>query len=351
MSTGAVDRGVRRRQTIDGLPRDWVMVVLCTWFLGGVYLDGWAHTHGKVDESFFTPWHAVFYSGFLVVAGFLAWQVIRRRASGYPRPWALPSGYGLALVGALIFVCGGIGDMIWHELFGIEEDVEALYSPTHLLLVLGMWLMVSAPFGAAWQRMVPRSGWKQLAPMLLSLAFMLSVGTFITQIAHPLANLWGGGLLPRSPIWLFEEMGVVSLLFDAGLLMGFILLALRRWTLPPGALTLVVTCNAIAMGFLYHHGAYPLLHVAARAAAGAVADVILSQLRPSLQRLGALRLFAFVMPALISAFYFLTLQMAQGMWWSIHLWAGVIVLTGVTGLLLSYLLVPPPIPTGLQDVA
>ena len=46
MSTGAVDRGVRRRQTIDGLPRDWVMVVLCTWFLGGVYLDGWAHTHG-----------------------------------------------------------------------------------------------------------------------------------------------------------------------------------------------------------------------------------------------------------------------------------------------------------------
>ncbi|MEE8290351.1 MAG: hypothetical protein V3R80_02630, partial [Candidatus Tectomicrobia bacterium] len=150
---------------------------------------------------------------------------------------------------------------------------------------------------------------------------------------------------------LFEEMGVVSLLFDAGLLMGFVLLALRRWTLPPGALTLVVTCNAIAMGFLYHHGAYPLLHVAARATAGVVADVLLYKLRPSLQRLGALRLFAFVMPALISAFYFLALQMAQGMWWSIHLWAGVIVLTGVTGLLLSYLLVPPPIPTGSQDVA
>ena len=35
---------------------------------------------------------------------FHACQVIRRRASGYPLPWTLPSGYGLALVGVLIFV-------------------------------------------------------------------------------------------------------------------------------------------------------------------------------------------------------------------------------------------------------
>ena len=44
---------------------DWVMAVLSAWLLGGAFVDGWAHTHGKVDTTFFTPWHAAFYTGFL----------------------------------------------------------------------------------------------------------------------------------------------------------------------------------------------------------------------------------------------------------------------------------------------
>ena len=42
--------------------------------MGGVFLDGWAHAHGKVDRTFltcFTPWHAALYSGYLSVALFL----------------------------------------------------------------------------------------------------------------------------------------------------------------------------------------------------------------------------------------------------------------------------------------
>ena len=42
---------------------DWVMVVLGGWWLGGLYLDGWAHNHLSTTlESFLTPWHAAFYS-------------------------------------------------------------------------------------------------------------------------------------------------------------------------------------------------------------------------------------------------------------------------------------------------
>jgi len=59
---------------------------------------------------------------------------MRNHASGRPWSRALPAGYGLSLLGVLIFAAGGIGDMIWHVLFGIEADVEALLSPTHLLL-------------------------------------------------------------------------------------------------------------------------------------------------------------------------------------------------------------------------
>jgi hypothetical protein len=42
---------------------DWVTVALRAWLQGGGFLDGWAHHHGRVDASFFTPWHAVLYTG------------------------------------------------------------------------------------------------------------------------------------------------------------------------------------------------------------------------------------------------------------------------------------------------
>ncbi len=41
----------------------WALVAASAWLVGGVYLDGWAHHHGKVDDTFLTAWHAVLYSG------------------------------------------------------------------------------------------------------------------------------------------------------------------------------------------------------------------------------------------------------------------------------------------------
>src|SRR4029077_1895831 len=34
---------------------DGLVAVLSAVFIGGLYLDGWAHVHGHVDQSFFTP--------------------------------------------------------------------------------------------------------------------------------------------------------------------------------------------------------------------------------------------------------------------------------------------------------
>ena len=50
---------------------DGLVAILSAFFGAGLYLDGWAHVHGHVDQSFFTPWHAALYSGFLVVAAVL----------------------------------------------------------------------------------------------------------------------------------------------------------------------------------------------------------------------------------------------------------------------------------------
>lgn len=128
---------------------DWAMIAVCSWFLGGLYLDGWAHNHIPQLETFFTPWHGVFYSGFLAVAGLTVATLLRNHAKGAPWRRALPLGYLGSLLGVVVFAAGGIGDMSWHEFFGIEADVEALFSPTYLTLALGMTLIVSGPFRRA----------------------------------------------------------------------------------------------------------------------------------------------------------------------------------------------------------
>jgi hypothetical protein len=150
-----------------------------------LFIDGWAHSHGRVDESFFTPWHAIFYGGFLLYGGFLAVALLTNRFRGHSWRLSLPQGYELALVGAAIFAAGGVGDLIWHTLFGIEEDIEALLSPTHLLLGSGMSLMVSGPLRATRQRA------SAAGPLLLSATMVLSIFTFLTQYAHPVVY-WVG---------------------------------------------------------------------------------------------------------------------------------------------------------------
>src|SRR5712691_732165 len=77
---------------IGGLRFDRIMIVFCCWFLGGLYLDGWAHNHGLVDKTFFTPWHAVLYSGYFANAVLLVGTVVINHLRGYRWQQAIPSG-------------------------------------------------------------------------------------------------------------------------------------------------------------------------------------------------------------------------------------------------------------------
>jgi Tol biopolymer transport system component len=181
-----------KKSPAGGLRFDWIVIILSAWLLGGIYLDGWAHHHIPQLETFFTPWHAVLYSGFLAVAIFLVFILIRNRAKGYPWLQAMPPGYELSLFGVAVFAVGGVLDMIWHILFGIEVSTEALLSPTHLMLALGILLIISGPLRAAWLRLPKNTthSWRKLFPMVLSIAFILSILTFMTQYAHPFVNAW-----------------------------------------------------------------------------------------------------------------------------------------------------------------
>ena len=310
--------------------------MLAALFTGGMFLDGWAHTHGRVDDTFFTPWHAVLYGGFLAMAlllvGRAAWGVARDSL-----PWrhAMPNGYGPALVGVALWIVGGPFDALWHEMFGFEANVEALMSPAHAVLALGMGLMASGPLRAALRR--PQGGpWRDVT-MILSLTFVVSILTFFTQIGHPVSNLWAAG----AQRGMMTALGIVGMLLTAAILTAPLLLLLRHDRLRAGATTVVLGVNALAMGFLFGHGGYPALVVAAIAAAALAVDVLRAVLRPDASHPGAFRTFAVALSATPVLAYFVALAAMDGISWSTHVWVGVVVFAAGVGWLLSYLMLPP----------
>jgi len=134
-----------------------------------------------------------------------------------------------------------------------------------------------------------------------------------------------------------QSLGIISILFQAALLMGLVLLLLRRWLLPFGSMTMVFTLSSVAISFLNDQYAF----IAAAFAAGIIADVLIWRLKPEPSRPLEFRIFAFAAPVVYYSLYFLVIQWTGGIGWTIHLWMGSIFLAGAISVLLSYLLIPP----------
>jgi hypothetical protein len=174
--------------------------------------------------------------------------------------------------------------------------------------------------------------------MLVSLAYVLSILTFFTQYANPIVQSWADKQTPQE----MQELGVASILLTTAILMGGVLLAVRRWRLPFGSFTIILTINLVLTSVLANP-IPPVLFVAVLAIInGLLIDVLNLTLKPSVERVTALRLFAFLVPVVTEMIYFFAIQTLHGIAWVVHLWAGSIVLAGVVGLLLSYLIVTMP---------
>ncbi len=89
--------------------------------------------------------------------------------------------------------------------------------------------------------------------------------------------------------------------------------------------------------------------------AGLAADLLYKRLQPAEQRRESIRVFAFAVPAILYLFYFLNLAIVEPLrfqnriTWSVHFWAGSIVLAGIVGSLLSYGMFPPLTPMEKQE--
>ena len=314
---------------------DWVATVLASWLIGGIFLDGWAHAHIPALESIVTPWHAVLYSGYGANAAFLAVALARRHGRGQHWRAALPTGYFLSLMGTAIFLVGGVSDLTGHALFGIEQDIEGLLSPTHLILALGATLIVTGPLRAAVARQAVAPTLLDLLPAVLALTYVLALLMFFTQYAQPIVHSYADKVTADS----LRGLGIYAVLVQTAAFMGVTLYAVRHWRLPFGTFAVITGVSDA----LISTQAQPVL-VLPVLLVGVVTGLLVDTAYLALRWLPprtSLAAFAFSAPAIIYAMYFLALARLHGLAWSGYLVSGAIVQAGLVGVLMSLLVVSP----------
>jgi hypothetical protein len=328
------------------------MVLLC--FGGG--LDNWAHFHGLVDQSFFTPWHAVLYSMMALVGVFLAATAARNVGKGYSWQRSLPRGYLLSLFGVGFFILAGLMDLGWHTLFGIEYDTAAYVSPTHLLLLGSALLAGTGPVRSAWLTLRPSMarGWLILGPLVLSAAAAVAALAMFTQFASPMVDTFAAkntiavesvaldSVQPDAPVGrnnardlggVEQAFGVAEVIVQVVLLMSMLLLLLHTWVLPFGTVTTLITLPSSVQALMVNN--YWL--IVAALATGLIGDVLVSRLdRPLTGR----RLYAIaaLVPAIYVVAMFVALWLTVGIGWPPTLIAGSVVYAAGTGLFCAFLL-------------
>lgn len=330
-----------------------VLVAFGVWMIVGLFLDGWAHNAQRPD-SFFTPWHAVLYSGFLGAVGSALWLVEGRRSPGMRWRVAIPPGYGATFAGLALFATGATGDLLWHQVLGIEANLAALLSPTHLMLMTGGALALTGPLRTAWRAPSTNPPLGTFLPALGSVTLSTGLGIFFTLYLSP----FGQTVVPRfepartdvhdlstmTPsafVQLRESWAVGAILFTTVLVLAPVLLLLRRWRVPPGSLftyfAAIATFEAAASEFRRWPLALAVL------AAGIAAEAC--------ARRTPVLVTAVVVPGVMWLSYFAVVAIVYGMGWSAELWTGSVVLSCLVGAGLGLLIAPlaPPLPVSTPE--
>lgn len=329
--TGPITGVAERVAALAGARLDAAVTALVLLSVVGFLFDVRSHMAGLdfEEEGFATPEHTVIYGGVVLAAVLvLAVTLARwRTAAGWRE--AVPDGYGLGFLGLGLFALGGPGDLLWHSLFGAEANVEALVSPTHLLLATGVALFATSPLRANWRR---RDAVGPLAQFAVAgtAALVLTTFTGFTLYAHPAV------LVPGTEAG-WPALPLAGLQLHAALLGGTVLLLVDRFRLRRGWLTVLVGFNGAAMTLLGE--TFHLLP--AYLLAGAAADLLNAAFRPSADRPRGMRVLGAALPGALAAAHFGTLALRDELVWTVHLWTGGVFLAAAAGLLTSYLVVPP----------
>ena len=335
---------------------DLVTALLGIWFGVGLMIDAWAHSNLAELETFFTPWHAVFYSGFAVVSGWIIWQVWRNVRAGRQGLAAVPTGYLAGLVAIPAFAAFGLADMMWHTILGIETTIDIFFSPSHLGLVVTMMLIITTPLRSAWNapHVGARPSLGRLLPALIGLAFattlvslFLSYGDALQYrpqvIVQAFSMAQDSGAAPRGagprPVAVGADRVAVAMVVTNVIMLSPVLLLVRRWLLPFGSVTVMYTIMALMPGAQTAFRNLPIL--LSFVAAGVVSDLLIRRLRPSGERRAAYWAFAGLSAFVTWSLYIGIASATSGGLPAVpELWTGAPVVAGLIGLALGALFLP-----------
>jgi hypothetical protein len=341
-----------------------VAIGICgLWLSAGFLWDSWAHLHVGV-ETFFTPYHAIFYAA--MVGAAVAFTVAARinDRKGYAFPNLLPTAYRRALIGVPVFFLGGVGDLIWHTFFGVENRIEAVTSPTHLIIGYGVVLVLSGPIRSALSARGELLSLRAQIPLIFCVASILEFAHLGMSYAFdPSAAKMDAppDQIATSPYYLLQVAlvlyktgtGVMIVILTSLTEMAFALWFASRFVLARGAMTLFfVLGDGMIAAALTSDRPILFVHLAMNVAAGIVAEIVLARNRPlppALPGLYRLRAFAIAVPIAYWGTYFALTIALEGTWWNWSLIGGVIVWSVLSGFGLTFLMSEPaPIDTSPQ---
>ena len=329
---------------------DWLATFAGLWIMTGLFIDAHQHLFLAV-ESFLNPWHMTMYSGAIFAAAVLGVTIWRN----YPRAgsfWkAIPAGYSQSVVGVAVLLFGGALDFVWHAIFGFEHQLDLLLSPPHLLLLTGLFFLITGPVRSALGR--PQSG--RLAdqlPMLISLGLAFEIIQFVTQYGfypealmrdHPLPQVAFQSEQFVLSVFLFykQALEIAIVIWQSLLLAAAVLYLCAGRRLAFGALAVLCVVEKLWVGGeLSTDFKELLLIVLASVAAGLVGDVLVAKLRPAVRNPNAFRILGFAVPSAYFAAYFaFAVPLFGGTWWDASFVFGSIIEAGIVGLCISQLFI------------
>ena len=323
--------------------QDAVTVTIGLWLVAGLFSDGWAHHNLPEMEGFFTPWHQALYSG-LLLAG--VWFVWLGRAGGVRWYRAVPPGYGWGVVGVGVFAVGGLADMAWHLALGVERGLDALLSPSHLVLFIGGLLILTSAVRSRWGSGDIDSpvamGALALVTALVSF-FLLYVSEFAATAPTIAFRTYPEGDPRHTASELPAIAGLGGFLVTTALLVVPLAWTWQRGRAPRGLLTILV-----ALTSWLGAAVLDLDRAAAFGAAGATGGAVMGEFAlnwlenrrlPSRLRIPVLAT-ASIIP--VWAVHIAALAAGVGLAWPVELWSGVVLVSGLAAAALGGLAASAP---------
>lgn len=369
-SAPAAARGLR---PVTTWREDLITMAIAVWPITAMFFDGRGHNNETGQESFFSVAHLFLYAGLTVLGLWIGalvtrYQGIELRKTPIPDLKLIPVGYGVAIIGLITLAIGGPADLIWHSAYGFEVGVDAIYSPPHLALFFGGLLVCSTGIRSMWAKQDITLDLKGFLPVLLSAILFIGVAGFITMyLSAFMTNVTptsdfvadyarfndthddqsislNGGLTgygdDRWPFYYYSAShGIASMIITTLVLLGPILLLLRRWAVPFGAVTAIFVGYGLLVNIMTSYR--DIVLIVPLIITGLAIDLIQKRFAAERLTLGGIRATGPVAAAVLWISYYAVLALDKGIGWEPTLWVGAVIVGVMTGFGVAFLVAPP----------